>query len=122
MGLAVALRRPTNLRHACALILACLIASAGSEARPATADLILLNGRVFTADPARPYVQALAIGGGRILAVGADGAVVALAGPATRRVDLKGHLVIPGFNDAHYHLSVEPRGAVEVDAGTLDPS
>jgi predicted amidohydrolase YtcJ len=108
-----------NLRST---ILACLLAGAPCQAMPAAPDLLLLNGKVFTADPDHPYAQALAVGGGRILAVGEDAAVLALAGPATRRLDLKGHVVIPGFNDAHYHLSVEPPGAVEVDTKSLDPT
>jgi predicted amidohydrolase YtcJ len=104
-----------------AVILAVLLAGAGSQARPAPAELIFFNGRVFTADATRPYVRALAVGEGRILQVGDDADVLALGGPMTRRVNLKGRLVIPGINDAHYHLSVEPRGAVEVDPGSLDP-
>ncbi|MBS0380647.1 MAG: amidohydrolase [Proteobacteria bacterium] len=86
-----------------------------------TPELILTHGRIFTADPARPEAQALAVADGRVLAIGDDQTVAALAGPATRKIDLKGHRVIPGFNDAHYHLSVEPRGAVQVDLQSLDP-
>ena len=104
------------------IILAGLLAGTCPHARAVAPDLVLLNGKIFSAEPARPYVQALAIGGGRILAAGADADISALAGPKTRRVDLKGHVVIPGLNDAHYHLRVEPPGAVEVDTKSFDPS
>jgi len=69
-----------------------------------TPDLILLNGRIRTMDAARPQAQALAIAGGRILALGTDAEILALAGPATRRLDGGGRLILPGFQDAHVHL------------------
>ncbi|MEY3309768.1 MAG: hypothetical protein RLZZ413_3806 [Pseudomonadota bacterium] len=69
-----------------------------------TPDLILLNARIRTMDVARPQAQALAIAGGVILALGTDAEILALAGPATRRLDAGGRLVLPGFQDAHVHL------------------
>lgn len=78
--------------------------------QPARPDLILHNGKVFTADSAKPYVEALAIRGDRIVATGASDQILALAGPQTKRLDLGGRLVIPGINDAHFHLGVQPPG------------
>ena len=77
--------------------------------RPATAqkrppDIILTGGKIFTAAPARPYVQALAVRGDRIVAVGTTAQINQLAGPRTRRIALRGRTVVPGFNDAHAHL------------------
>jgi len=69
-----------------------------------TADLILRNAVVHTVDPARPRAQAVAIRGSRILAVGSDESVGALAGPGTRLRDLNGRTVVPGFDDSHAHL------------------
>jgi predicted amidohydrolase YtcJ len=71
-------------------------------------DLILLNGRIFTSDSGHPYVQALAVRGDRIVAVGTSESIVSLAGPQTKRLDLGGRLVIPGINDAHYHCDIDP--------------
>jgi hypothetical protein len=71
---------------------------------PLTPDLILLNARIRTMDAARPQAQALAIAGGVILALGTDADILALAGPATRRLNGGGRLVLPGFQDAHVHL------------------
>jgi predicted amidohydrolase YtcJ len=69
-----------------------------------TPDLVLLGGKVFTADPARPWAQAIAIRGERIIAVGSDADVAELAAGGTRRIELGGRVVVPGFNDAHAHL------------------
>lgn len=67
-------------------------------------DLILTNGRIFTSDTAQLYVQALAIRAGRITAAGTTAAIEKLAARTTKRLDLGGMLVVPGFNDAHNHL------------------
>lgn len=66
-------------------------------------ELVLHNGRLWTVDPRQPQAQAIAIAGGRILAVGADDEILAMAGPATRKTDLGGKRVTPGFYDAHAH-------------------
>jgi predicted amidohydrolase YtcJ len=71
-------------------------------------DLVLFNGNIFTSNASQPYVEALAIRGDRIVAAGTSKEVVALAGRETRRIDFGGRTVIPGINDAHMHLGVEP--------------
>src|SRR5215203_4622006 len=86
-----------------ALILLFLTAAARAE-HPA--DIVLHNGKIFTVDAGRPWAQAVAIRGSRIVAVGNDGPVRALAGPHTRSIDLGGRVVVPGFNDSHSHLGV----------------
>jgi hypothetical protein len=68
-----------------------------------TADLVLTGGRIFTADAARSWAQALAVRGGRITAVGGDADVMRGAGPGTRVIDLGGRTVTPGFGDSHVH-------------------
>ncbi len=67
------------------------------------ADLILTNGRVYTVDAARSSCEAIAVGDGRVLAVGAAADVGLLRGSRTRTLDLGGRLVLPGFTDAHLH-------------------
>jgi predicted amidohydrolase YtcJ len=74
------------------------------RASPAAA-LVLHGGKVFTADDAKPWAEAIAIAGDRILAVGADAEVLAFAGEGTERIDLAGRVVIPGINDAHVHAA-----------------
>ncbi|MFT7772130.1 amidohydrolase [Roseateles sp.] len=70
----------------------------------ATPELILFNGRFTTLDRARPTASAVAIADGRFLQVGDDREVLALAGPQTRRIDLRGRGVLPGLIDNHLHL------------------
>ena len=82
---------------------ACLLGLAGLPAAAAP-DLLLVNAKIFTADPAQPYAAALAIEAGRILAVGSDEQIRALAGPNSRIVDAGGRLVTPGLIEAHVHL------------------
>lgn len=71
-------------------------------------ELILHNGQILTADSDNPeaftVAEALAIRGGSVLEVGKNPEVLSLAGPRTRRIDLKGKTVIPGIIDTHSHL------------------
>ena len=85
-------------------------------------DLILLNGKIFTSDVAHPYVQALAIRGERIVATGDTDKIRALAGPQTKQIDLAGRTVIPGINDAHYHLGVTPSNEFYLRFKSPDPT
>src|SRR5713101_2613365 len=78
-----------------------LLLTSGAIAAP---QLVLVNAKVFTADPALPYAQAVAIEDGRILAVGQNEQVRALTGPNTRIIDAGGRLVTPGLTEAHVHL------------------
>jgi hypothetical protein len=67
----------------------------------ATADIVLVNGRVFTADPSQPWAQGLAVRADRVIGVGSTSEILALADAHTKRIDVGGRVVIPGFNDAH---------------------
>ncbi|MEO1089377.1 MAG: amidohydrolase [Pseudomonadota bacterium] len=66
-------------------------------------DVVLLDGDLLTLDPARPRVQALAVLGGRIRAMGTTDAIAALRGPTTEIIDLEGAFVIPGIVESHAH-------------------
>ncbi len=77
---------------------------AGQSAAGPAADLVLVGGKVWTGDKARPEAEAVAVWRDRILAVGGDVEVRALAGPGTRVIELHGRRVVPGFNDSHVHL------------------
>src|SRR5436309_7839844 len=70
----------------------------------ALADVILHHGKVTTLDRANPTATAVAIRDGRFVRVGADADVLALAGPATKAIDLKGRRVLPGLIDNHLHI------------------
>jgi predicted amidohydrolase YtcJ len=95
-----------------------LLAGVAYGATRPDVDLLLLNGRVYTGDPARPWAQAIAVSGERIAAVGASAELRAWAGPKTRVLDLRGAFVSPGFNDGHVH--VDSTGALLTGANLLD--
>lgn len=84
-------------------LVALALASACQSTGDRHADLILSGGMVYTVDDANPWAQAVAVEDGRIIYVGDDAGAEALATDATRRIDLGGRLVLPGFVDAHVH-------------------
>ena len=86
--------------HAAAGLVAFLCATAAWAAP----QWVIVNAKVFTADPAQPQAEALAIEDGKFSAVGTSAHIRALAGPATRVVDAGGRLVTPGLVEAHVHL------------------
>src|SRR5579864_4907439 len=66
-------------------------------------DTALVNGKIITLDERSTVGEALAVRDGKIIAVGRSADIRALAGPATRIVDLGGRTVIPGLIDSHMH-------------------
>lgn len=67
-------------------------------------DMIITGARVLTMDEGRPRAEAVAVAGGRIVAVGTDAEVTALAGPETQVVQAGGRTLLPGFVESHLHL------------------
>ncbi|HEX8161940.1 MAG TPA: amidohydrolase [Pyrinomonadaceae bacterium] len=100
-------RRTLALSLAASLALSAALSSPRASARrqpgARRADLILFNGKIFTADGRGTVAQAVAIEGSRIVAVGTD-ADVKKSYAGAKTVDLQGRLVTPGFNDAHLHF------------------
>src|SRR5579871_3400858 len=72
------------------------------------------NARIYTNDPGVPWAAAMLVRGEIILAVGDEDEVTALAEKGTKVVDLEGHFVMPGFNDAHVHLGSAGYDALSV--------
>jgi len=95
---------------------AVLIAASCSPA-PAgpPADLLVYGGRVYTSDRERPWAEAVAVRGDQIVKVGTVAQVRALQGPNTVEYDVKGGLVLPGFNDGHSHFLDGSLGLDQVD-------
>ena len=87
-------------------------------------DLIVVNADMHTMDVAHPRAEALAIAGGRILAVGRNDEIRDLANGKTETIDAGGRLVLPGFQDTHIHLQDSgmelSMGAVLYDAATVE--
>ena len=94
-------------RRALATVVAGLFVLGGLSflhAQQPQVDLILWNGKIVTVDERFTIAQAVAVAGDRIVAVGTNQDVSRLAGPATRRIDLRGRTVLPGLIDNHMHL------------------
>lgn len=83
------------------------------------ATIILYNGSIHTQDAACPQAQAVAVRGNRILTVGEDADILALASPATRKIDLDGRVALPGFVDAHIHFYDIALGYDNLDFSTV---
>ena len=100
-----------NTKHLTTLLTLILAVAASAAARggppPRTppADVIYLNGNIHTMDPSRPRAEALAVAGGRIVAVGSNADMHRLRRPETRVHDLDGKTVLPGLIDAHCHVA-----------------
>jgi len=102
---------------------AVLVAAGATASKAADApDLILAGGKIFTADPARPWAEALAIAGDHIVAVGTSAEVRPLAGSATRVIELQKRVVVPGFNDAHTHVGGGLGPGVNLGLRSNDPA
>ncbi len=86
-----------------ALLSLFLLLAVGVKAQ--TADLILHNGIVWTVDSKSSTAQAVAIRDGKFVVVGSNADAFKLRGPSTRVIDLRGRLVVPGFNDNHVHFA-----------------
>jgi hypothetical protein len=86
------------------LVVASLVLDAQQTAPP---DTILTNGKIITVDAQFSIAQAVAVRGDRILAVGSNQDITRMAGPNTRRIDLRGRSVVPGLIDNHAHFQEE---------------
>lgn len=80
-------------------------------------DMMIVNARVLTMDPAKPRAEAVALAGGKVLAVGSRAEVEALAGPAARVIDAGGRTVLPGFVESHLHLVLGGSELVQLQLG-----
>ena len=86
----------------CAAFVAFLAGLSSHAQSPIT--LILTHGKFWTVNPAQEQVEAVAIAGNRIVAVGSDSEILNLKQDNTPVIDLEGKRVLPGFNDAHVHF------------------
>lgn len=82
-----------------------------------SAHFLFENTRVFTADPDRPFVDAVAVRDGRILFAGPREEAIAFKGPGTRVIDAGGGTLMPGFIDSHFHMMY---GALNLDGIQLE--
>ncbi|MBN2185150.1 MAG: amidohydrolase [Candidatus Krumholzibacteriota bacterium] len=78
-------------------------------------DSIFFNGKIYTMNEKRPIAEAIAIGGGRVIAAGGTEELMSLCGAESKKYDLKGLTVIPGLVDAHAHFNGYALGRSSVD-------
>ena len=86
------------------LVLALVLSPRSESEPPELADIVFVNGKVYTVNDAQPQAEAIAIKGERIVFVGSNAEANKYSGPTTRTIDLKGKTVVPGFTDSHYHI------------------
>ena len=91
------------------LFVACALSPSGSMAQDVEPERIFLGGKVLTVDAGFSIVEAIAVAGDKILAVGSDEEIAGLAGPDTRVIELNGRTVIPGLIDNHSHMTSAAR-------------
>lgn len=109
---------PITYRRLLLATLACLVSTPAFAAPKAKADLVYLHGMVIPMTGPDKTAQAVAVKDGRIMAVGSDAEMQALTGPQTKLVDLAGKTLLPGFIDAHGHITMLAQRA---DFAVLDP-
>jgi predicted amidohydrolase YtcJ len=81
-----------------------IVISCSAQTLSQHADRIFTDAKIWTGDDAHPQAQAIAVSGDRLLAVGSDQEIKALAASDTAVIDLGGRLVVPGFQDSHIHF------------------
>jgi predicted amidohydrolase YtcJ len=92
-----------GLIGACVVVMVAGLWCGTADAKGAEADIVLRSGKIYTVDKTRSIKQAIAFEGNTIVSVGTDADVAPLIGAATKIVDLKGKLVLPGLIDTHIH-------------------
>jgi predicted amidohydrolase YtcJ len=93
--------------------------SAAQRGNDAPADLLILNGKVYSASNAAPFHEAVAIRGNTIASVGRSADLERLRGPNTEVIDARGRAVVPGFNDSHVHFLSGSLGLQHVDLANI---
>ena len=87
-----------------ALVLGASLPSQAQSSKAVPADTIVLHGRVYTGNAKQPWVQAVAIRGAKIVAVGSDAEIEKMRAVGSKVIDAAGRIVLPGFADSHIHF------------------
>jgi predicted amidohydrolase YtcJ len=90
---------------ACAIVCLCAFgARPGAAQQRAPADTVIIHAKIYTVNPRQPWAEAVAIRGGKIVAVGSEKDIAAYQGASTAVIDAKQHMLLPGFIDNHVHF------------------
>lgn len=98
---------PSRRLHWVALPLLSVLAAAAHGPAPSNAkfaDVVVEHGRIYTENPLQPWAEAMAVSGGKIVAVGTDKEIESHRGPGTQMIDAHRDVVLPGFTDSHIHF------------------
>jgi predicted amidohydrolase YtcJ len=109
------------LSSVCCVLLTTPVRAQTGKGMVIFADAVYYNGKVLTVDERFSVTQALAVRDGKVMAVGTNAEMLNLAGPKTRRLDLKGKTVLPGFIDTHSHLFQYAAANWADDLAQLEP-
>jgi predicted amidohydrolase YtcJ len=110
----------SNSLHIFALALFAALTACGGPAPGATADLVLVGGKVLTMEPNQPEATAIAVEADRIVAVGSDEEIRGMAAPNARIIELEGKTVVPGMMDAHVHFIGIGSRRLNIDASQAE--
>ena len=98
---------PTNSLHAISrrnFLKAAAAPAFARNAQPQNAGTLVMNGRIATMDPQRPFVEALALANGTIIATGTNREIAAIKKPGMQVIDAQGSFIMPGLVDCHIHF------------------
>jgi len=111
-----------SAQHGPAVLATALLAltAACGVGKPPAADRVFVNGKVYTVDAKRSRAEAVAVRGGRIVAVGSSDAIRRYVGDATEVTDLGGAMLLPGFHDSHIHILIGVATKDDCDLLRLD--
>lgn len=109
----------SKVSFACTMMFACAIVARPATAQRdhAAADTVIIHAKIYTVNQQQPWVEAVAIRDGKIIATGSDKDIAAYQGTATKVIDAGGHMVLPGFIDNHVHFI---GGAARLEEVSLD--
>jgi predicted amidohydrolase YtcJ len=88
--------------------------AAPAIAQSAPVSLAVVNARIWTGNPKRPWAEAIAVRGDRIAAVGSSAEIRKMTGASAKIIDAHGQMLVPGFNDSHVHIISAGRGLSSV--------
>ena len=107
-----------TLALACAIVCASAVGAQPAAAQQqASADTVIVHAKIYTVNPRQPWAEAVAIRGGKIVAVGSDKEIAAYQGASTTVIDAKQHMLLPGFIDNHVHFM---GGSARLEQVSLD--
>lgn len=102
------------------VVLTIIFSASGCQQDTVQKAQLVITGKIFTGIDSSPFVEALAVADGKILAIGNEKEIKKYAGPETKVIGLKDGVAIPGLIDAHTHFSSGGRSLIELSFRGID--